>query len=49
MTYLEFLSLLVLYMAWVVLLLRMILADRSSSLNDEPRGRKLPGSAPFRR
>ncbi len=36
-TFLEFLSLLVLYMAWVVLLLRMILADDLPVLEDEAR------------
>ena len=33
MTYLEFLSLLVLYMAWVMLLVRMIIAED----RDDPR------------
>ena len=37
MTYLQFLSLLVLYMAWVVLLMRLIMADEPSD-RDEPRG-----------
>ena len=36
MTFVEFLSLLVLYMAWVMLLLRMILADEEPLREDDP-------------
>lgn len=41
MTYLEFLSLMVLYMAWIVLLVRMMMADETSlhDTDDRPERR----------
>ena len=45
MAYLEFVSLLVLYMAWVVLLLQMILTDRTLPLDDDLSEPKLPSTA----
>ena len=40
MTYLEFLSLMVLYMAWIVLLVRMMMADETSLHDTDDRAER---------